>query len=172
MHIRDSIEQDTKITELIKHSYGIQSQLMSEKRESNEQANAEHEDATSLNINDTRTFIDLQSKITKLQQDLAEQKRYNITLSQQVISLTDRLQEKDQQLLKTEQTIVELHQNSVSKEALTEMTKHLAQVQTSYEVQMNENKAIKEVITNLENKYMRANDEKERYLEEIMRIKT
>ena len=52
------------------------------------------------------------------------------------------------------------------------MTKHLAQVQTSYEVQLNENKAIKEVITNLENKYMKANDEKERYLEEIMRIKT
>ena len=65
-----------------------------------------------------------------------------------------------------------MHQNSVSKEALTEMTKHLAQVQTSYEVQLNENKAIKEVVTNLENKYMKANDEKERYLDEIMRIKT
>ena len=65
-----------------------------------------------------------------------------------------------------------MHENSVSKEALNEMTKHLAQVQTSYEVQLNENKAIKEVITNLENKYMKVNDEKERYLEEIMRIKT
>ena len=52
------------------------------------------------------------------------------------------------------------------------MTQHLAQVQTSYEVQLNENKAIKEVIQNLENKYLRTNDEKERYLEEIMKMKT
>ena len=55
---------------------------------------------------------------------------------------------------------------------MEEMKKLLSTVQVSYEVQLNENNAIKEVIKNLEQKYHKVNDEKERYLDEIIKIKS
>ena len=56
---RDHIEQDQKITELIKHSFDIQCQLLADQKEGQEQENIEHGDPKSLNVNDARTFMDL-----------------------------------------------------------------------------------------------------------------
>ena len=61
---------------------------------------------------------------------------------------------------------------TVTKEHMDEMKKLLAEVQGMYELQLKENDAIKEVITHIENKYHKANDEKERYLDELIKIKS
>ena len=55
---------------------------------------------------------------------------------------------------------------------MEEMKKLLAEVQGMYDLQLNENNAIKEVIKHIEQKYHAANDEKERYLEELIRMKS
>ena len=52
------------------------------------------------------------------------------------------------------------------------MKKLLSEVQGMYDLQLNENNAIKEVIKHIEQKYHAANDEKERYLDELIKIKS
>ena len=56
---RDHIEQDQKITDLIKHSFDIQCQLLADQKEGQDQENIEHGDPKSFNVNDARTFMDL-----------------------------------------------------------------------------------------------------------------
>ena len=55
---------------------------------------------------------------------------------------------------------------------MDEMKKLLAEVQGMYDIQLKENNAIKEVIKHIEQKYHAANDEKERFLDELIKLKS
>ena len=111
-------------------------------------------------------------KMTQLKNQLSEQKSSNVQLSRQLISVTDKLAEKDSQLLQTESQKLELDQMYAKVHRVGELEKTNAELIEFQTVQKSEILSLQNIVNKLQKDVATGKTENERYIEEIIKTKT
>ena len=116
--------------------------------------------------------VDFDEQISKFQRQLTEQKRTNTQLSKQLINLTTILAEKDTQLLDQDKAKFQLEQLKNKMDQFAELECKNKELLETQEFHKREIAGHQEIINNLQKELATQQQENQRFLDEIMRIKT